>query len=174
MIGGTVPIFPLSGRIGTFPYTSKRERFWLRSFIIQMDHSRWCLRHLYKPLLQNGFSKQFASSTVFFLSAILHEYLLSVPLKMFKVSSALFYHFISHNLLLQPWAFLGMFGQIPLIFLSRQAERMFGAQLGNLVMWSSLILGHPLAIMMYYHDYVIENFGEGLIQKFGQLQSSSL
>lgn len=122
-----------------------------------MDHCRWCLRHLYKPLLQNGFSKQFASSTVFFLSAILHEYLLSVPLKMFK-----------------PWAFLGMFGQIPLIFLSRQAERMFGAQLGNLVMWSSLILGHPLAIMMYYHDYVIENFGEGLIQKFGQLQSSSL
>jgi len=118
---------------------------------------KWCSRHLYKPLLQNGFSKQFASSTVFFLSAILHEYLLSVPLKMFK-----------------PWAFLGMFGQIPLIILSRKAEKMFGSQLGNLVMWASLILGHPLAIMMYYHDYVIENYGPSLIQKFGQLQSSSL
>ena len=67
-----------------------------------------------------------------------------------------------------------MFGQIPLIILSRKAEKMFGSQLGNLVMWASLILGHPLAIMMYYHDYVIENYGPSLIQKFGQLQSSAL
>ena len=133
---------------------------------------RWCSRHLYKPLLQNGFSKQFASSTVFFLSAILHEYLLSVPLKMFKVRFSGLITFCSF--IFQPWAFLGMFGQIPLIILSRKAEKMFGSQLGNLVMWASLILGHPLAIMMYYHDYVIENYGPSLIQKFGQLQSSSL
>ena len=50
----------------------------------------------------------------------------------------------------QPWAFLGMLGQIPLIILSRKIEKNFGAQMGNVVMWASLILGHPLAIMMYY------------------------
>ena len=76
--------------------------------------------------------------------------------------------------MLQPWAFLGMFGQIPLIILSRKVERRYGAQVGNVMMWASLILGHPLAIMMYYHDFVIENYGPSLIQKFGQLQSSSL
>ena len=46
---------------------------------------RWAIRHLYKPLLRNGASKLGAKAIVFLLSAILHEYLLSVPLKMFKV-----------------------------------------------------------------------------------------
>ena len=40
---------------------------------------------MYKPLLRNGASKLGAKAIVFLLSAILHEYLLSVPLKMFKV-----------------------------------------------------------------------------------------
>ena len=38
------------------------------------------------------------------------------------------------------------------------------------MMWSSLILGHPLAIMMYYHDYIIENYGASLVSQYGSLQ----
>lgn len=81
---------------------------------------------------------------------------------------------LSNLFFLQPWAFLGMLGQIPLIILSKKIEKNFGPQMGNVMMWASLILGHPLAIMMYYHDYIIVNHGASLIQKFGQLQSSSL
>lgn len=42
-----------------------------------------------------GYGKTVASGTVFFISAFFHEYLVSVPLKTFKV-----------------WAFLGMMGQV--------------------------------------------------------------
>ena len=45
---------------------------------------RWAVRHLYKPLLKSGFSTTNASFVVFFISAALHEYLVSVPLRMFK------------------------------------------------------------------------------------------
>lgn len=42
-----------------------------------------------------GYSKTTASMTVFFISAFFHEYLVSVPLKTFKI-----------------WAFMGMMGQV--------------------------------------------------------------
>lgn len=42
-----------------------------------------------------GYGKSTASVIVFFISAFFHEYLVSVPLKTFKV-----------------WAFLGMMGQV--------------------------------------------------------------
>jgi len=42
-----------------------------------------------------GYSKTTASLTVFFISAFFHEYLVSVPLKTFKI-----------------WAFMGMMGQV--------------------------------------------------------------
>ncbi len=45
---------------------------------------RWAVRHLYKPLLNRGFSSFKASFVVFLVSAALHEYLVSVPLRMFK------------------------------------------------------------------------------------------
>ena len=64
-----------------------------------------------------------------------------------------------------------MFGQIPLIMISKRMESRFGPRAGNLMMWSSLILGHPLAIMMYYHDFVIENYGPSLVAQFGSLES---
>ena len=62
--------------------SSNLEKFWQNW---NLPVHKWCLRHLYKPLLQSGLSKTAASTVVFSLSAILHEYLLSVPLKMFKV-----------------------------------------------------------------------------------------
>lgn len=54
-----------------------------------------CCRHLYIPIVEMGYSKITASVTVFFISAFFHEYLVSVPLKTFKI-----------------WAFMGMMGQV--------------------------------------------------------------
>ena len=52
-------------------------------------------RHLYKPLLNLGYTKFTAAFVVFLFSAIFHEYLISVPLRMFKI-----------------YAFLGMIAQV--------------------------------------------------------------
>ena len=35
-------------------------------------------------------------------------------------------------------------------------RKRFSPRLGNVLVWLSLIIGQPLAIMMYYHDYIIE------------------
>lgn len=67
----------------------------------------------------------------------------SVPLKTFKI-----------------WAFMGMMGQIPLSYLSKFMEKYYGPRWGNIVVWASIILGQPLAVMAYYHDYVITHFNE--------------
>ncbi|XP_012229582.1 diacylglycerol O-acyltransferase 1 [Linepithema humile] len=114
-----------------------------------MPVHRWAVRHLYIPIVEMGYGKTTASVTVFFISAFFHEYLVSVPLKTFKI-----------------WAFMGMMGQIPLSVLSKMAERYCGARWGNIVVWASLIIGQPLCIMMYYHDYVVTHFGETLIEDY--------
>ncbi|XP_031465321.1 diacylglycerol O-acyltransferase 1 [Phasianus colchicus] len=56
---------------------------------------KWCLRHFYKPMLKRGVSKWTAQTAVFLASAFFHEYLVSVPLKMFRL-----------------WAFMGMAAQV--------------------------------------------------------------
>lgn len=107
---------------------------------------RWCVRHLYIPVVELGYSKVSASVIVFFISAFFHEYLVSVPLKTFKI-----------------WAFMGMMAQIPLSFVSKFMETQYGPRWGNIVVWASIILGQPLAIMMYYHDYVITHYNDVLV-----------
>ncbi|KAG5306309.1 DGAT1 acyltransferase, partial [Acromyrmex insinuator] len=113
---------------------------------------RWALRHLYIPIVEMGYGKTTASLTVFFISAFFHEYLVSVPLRTFKI-----------------WAFMGMMGQLPLSVLSKMAERYCGARWGNIVVWASLIIGQPLCIMMYYHDYVVTHFGEILLEDYSMI-----
>ncbi|CAO1309476.1 unnamed protein product [Diamesa serratosioi] len=110
-----------------------------------MPVHRWCVRHLYLPILDLGYGKVSASIMVFFVSAFFHEYLVSVPLKTFKI-----------------WAFMGMMGQIPLSYISKFLEKNLGGRWGNAVVWASLILGQPLCILVYYHDYGIQNFNQTL------------
>ncbi|KAI4486212.1 hypothetical protein M0802_012467 [Mischocyttarus mexicanus] len=69
-----------------------------------------------------GYSKYTASITVFFISAFFHEYLVSVPLRTFKI-----------------WAFLGMMGQIPLSSLSKLVEKTFRPKVGQKTKASSLL-----------------------------------
>lgn len=100
---------------------------------------KWCLRHLYKPLLARGLTKCQASTTVFFVSAFFHEYLVSIPLKMFRM-----------------WAFCGMLSQLPFAsFVSKYLSKY--PQWANVAVWVSLIIGQPLCILMYYHDYYVTN-----------------
>lgn len=96
---------------------------------------KWCLRHFYKPLLRRGFSKIVSQSAVFFLSAFFHEYLVSVPLRMFRL-----------------WAFMGMMAQLPLAWFVGHFLR---GNYGNAAVWISLIIGQPFAVLMYVHDYYV-------------------
>jgi len=114
---------------------------------------RWCVRHLYKPVLsQSGGNKMLASAVVFMVSAIFHEYMVSVPLRIFKA-----------------YAFLGMMFQVPLMVISTQAEKHLGHPAGNVIVWLSLIIGQPLAVLMYYHDFVVEHYGRNVLETFGRL-----
>lgn len=87
---------------------------------------RWAVRHLYWPIIDQGYSRSTASMMVFFLSAFFHEYMVSVPLGTYKI-----------------WAFMGMMGQLPLSYLSRFVEKRYGERFGNIVVWASIIIGQP-------------------------------
>lgn len=67
---------------------------------------------------------------------------------------------------------MGMMAQVPLSFISRFVEVKFGPRWGNLVMWFSIILGQPLCIMIYYHDYVITHHGQALMEDYGHVQTN--
>lgn len=98
---------------------------------------KWASRHLYKPMVSAGISRFKASIAVFLVSAFFHEYLVSVPLRMFRY-----------------WAFMGLLSQVPLAMFT---SRYLHGKYGNMVVWMSLIIGQPIAILMYYHDYYILN-----------------
>jgi len=42
--------------------------------------------------------------------------------------------------------------QIPLAVLT---QKYFSGKSGNMIVWMSLIIGQPVAILMYYHDYYV-------------------
>ncbi|XP_071477562.1 diacylglycerol O-acyltransferase 1-like [Diadema antillarum] len=95
---------------------------------------RWCVRHIYKPLRDKGYSRKTCQLVVFLVSAIFHEYLVSIPLQMFRL-----------------WAFFGMLLQLPLALLTERVD----GHLGNMLVWLSLIIGQPVAIFLYFHDYLV-------------------
>ncbi|GCC18578.1 hypothetical protein chiPu_0017986 [Chiloscyllium punctatum] len=99
---------------------------------------KWCSRHFYKPMLKMGVNKRMAQTAVFLASAFFHEYLVSVPLKMFRL-----------------WAFMGMMAQVPLAWL---VGKFLSGNYGNAAVWLSLIIGQPIAVLMYVHDYYILNY----------------
>ncbi|XP_044309177.1 diacylglycerol O-acyltransferase 1, partial [Varanus komodoensis] len=99
---------------------------------------KWCLRHFYKPMIKRGVGKCTAQTAVFLASAFFHEYLVSVPLKMFRL-----------------WAFMGMMAQIPLAWI---VGRFLQGNYGNAAVWISLIIGQPIAVLMYVHDYYVLNY----------------
>uniref|UniRef100_A0A8C2A3T0 O-acyltransferase n=1 Tax=Cyprinus carpio TaxID=7962 RepID=A0A8C2A3T0_CYPCA len=86
---------------------------------------KWCLR----PLRNLEFN-------VFNVSKFLClQYLVSVPLRMFRL-----------------WAFMGMMAQLPLAWF---VARFLRGNYGNAAVWLSLIIGQPIAVLMYVHDYYV-------------------
>eukprot|EP00957_Ditylum_brightwellii_P058851 4462107-Ditylum_brightwellii.AAC.1 len=98
----------------------------------------WLVRHVYFPCLRNGMSKSMSNFIVFFISAVMHEVLVSVP-----------FHMIGY------WSFLGMMGQIPLVAITKYIDKKIpGSSIGNAMFWLSFcIVGQPMAILLYCVDY---------------------
>lgn len=156
------------------------DTFW-RSW--NMPVHRWCVRHVYLPIVELGYGKAAAVLVVFFISAFFHEFLVShriscvfllskwkrkparlkclFVLSLFNIVTHLFgFSFVFEQVSVplktfKIWAFIGMMAQLPLSYFSRYMEKNYGPRCGNIVVWASIILGQPLCIMMYYHDYVV-------------------
>lgn len=96
------------------------------------------VRHLFKPLLiEGGYSVTTASTFVFFVSGLFHEYFVSPPLGMFC------FHFI-----------LGMTLQQPLDMATKNIHKT-SRRLANMAVWFSLCLGQSLLLLQYYNDIII-------------------
>lgn len=102
----------------------------------------WLVRHIYFPCLRYKMKRTSAMFVVFFVSAVLHELLVSLPFHMIR-----------------PWSFLGMMSQIPLVFMTKILMRKFpGSSIGNLIFWITFcVVGQPMAIMLYTIDYQLFN-----------------
>eukprot|EP00730_Choanoeca_flexa_P016397 TRINITY_DN7729_c0_g1_i2.p1 TRINITY_DN7729_c0_g1~~TRINITY_DN7729_c0_g1_i2.p1 ORF type:complete len:513 (+),score=81.15 TRINITY_DN7729_c0_g1_i2:50-1540(+) len=99
---------------------------------------KWAVRHVYRPIVSAGYSKFTAQLAVFFISAVFHELLISVPLCMFRL-----------------WAFTAMAMQVPMAIITDKYLK--GTQYGNVVVWASLFFGQPAAIMLYVQAYLAQN-----------------
>jgi diacylglycerol O-acyltransferase-1 len=95
----------------------------------------WLRRHVYYPVTRLGMSRTLGSLLIFFISAIFHEIVASIPLKMIR-----------------SYFFMGMMFQVPLIILTEKYTK--GSQIGNIIFWVSFcILGQPMVVLLYYYDY---------------------
>lgn len=78
---------------------------------------------------------------IFFVSAVAHEYLISVAI-----------------LRASYWAFLGMFAQFVMILVEKQVITIFKLKdswFGNFSFWCSFcILGQPILIISYYMEFI--------------------
>ena len=102
---------------------------------------KWCVLHIYLPLVNNGFSPSIASFSVFFVSAIFHELIISIPFHTIKA-----------------WAFTAMMVQMPLSFLTKKYCK--GSQLGNIIFWSSFMFGQSNVVISFY--YAVRAAGSSL------------
>mmetsp|Transcript_52655 Transcript_52655/g.124360 ORF Transcript_52655/g.124360 Transcript_52655/m.124360 type:complete len:280 (-) Transcript_52655:88-927(-) len=108
------------------------EYFW-KSWNLPVH--QWMVAHVYLPLVRNNICrKQTASFSCFLLSAIFHELIVSIPFHNFKLL-----------------AFGGMMVQVLLIKITKPLK---GKQAGNVIFWLSIILGQPLAVLLYCRDHM--------------------
>jgi diacylglycerol O-acyltransferase-1 len=102
---------------------------------------KWVLRTVYFPAMTHyGFSRYGAMVLTFFVSAVMHELAIGVPLRMVR-----------------GWAFAGIMFQVPLITLTEALRRRLKSDaLGNLIFWCSFcVFGQPVAVLAYFHDFMV-------------------
>jgi diacylglycerol O-acyltransferase-1 len=98
----------------------------------------WLIRHVYFPCIRMNLNRTASTFTVFLMSAIMHEVLVSVPFHMIR-----------------PWSFIGMMMQIPLVAITKFLYRKYpGTSIGNMIFWLSFcVVGQPMAVLLYTVDY---------------------
>lgn len=88
-----------------------------------------------------GVSKEAAGLIIFFISAVAHEYLISVAIMRASY-----------------WAFLGMFAQFVMILVEKKVIQILNLKdtwFGNFSFWCSFcILGQPVLIISYYMEFI--------------------
>jgi len=92
-------------------------------------------RHIYIPCMNTFHSKYLSLLLSFFISAFFHEYVLSVPFGQVKF-----------------WAFFGILAQVPLVAITEVLKHHHYT--GNIIFWTSIALGQPFIVMLYYRDFV--------------------
>ena len=100
---------------------------------------RWCVTHIYVPI-KFQFNKIFAVCAVFLASAILHEYMISCPIQVMGYV-----------------AFVGFMVQPFIIVFSQYVKDLCGWRTGNLLVWSLLVFGNTVGVVVYYRQ-VLEDF----------------
>ncbi|KAI4838869.1 diacylglycerol O-acyltransferase [Plasmodium brasilianum] len=97
-------------------------------------------RHINKPLIYYGFNKNTSMFIVFLISAILHEYIISIPLKL-GFSGYFFFIFIA---------------QVPLMQLTNYSFFKKHKTIGNSIFWVVFcVMGQPLILFIYYYSWSV-------------------
>lgn len=104
-----------------------------------MPVHKWLLRTVYFPALRCRLSRFPAMLLVFFVSAVMHEVMMGVPLRMVRF-----------------WAFSGMLLQVPLVVITENLKTKVKSDTwGNYIFWTTFCMfGQPVALLSYWHDYV--------------------
>lgn len=105
---------------------------------------QWFKRHVYSPLMAGyGLSHLQCQLVIFVISALAHEYLISVPLRTWE-----------------GWSFCAMFLQVPLIKITSILKRKYpeSKNLGNYIFWVVFcIVGQPACVLLYYRAWYLSN-----------------
>ncbi|GBF87398.1 diacylglycerol O-acyltransferase-like protein [Raphidocelis subcapitata] len=123
---------------------SSLDQFWR---LWNMPVHRFLMRTIYFPMIRAGINKWWGLVFVFLWSALLHEVAVGVPFRILK-----------------GWGFWAMAGQIPLISLTAWMRAYLkNDYLGNAIFWTSFcILGQPLCILLYAHEYLRREYSGGM------------
>ncbi|KAH7650079.1 diacylglycerol acyltransferase 1-related enzyme [Cryptosporidium bovis] len=97
-------------------------------------------RHIFKPLRKKGFSGSFAGLLVFTFSALIHEYLVVVPL----------------NIGWTGWVVLAFVLQVPLSSWTQSSYIQKRETVGNVLFWITFCFcGQPIAVLLYYYLWAL-------------------
>lgn len=99
---------------------------------------KWLQRHIYRPLRAAGVSKLTSVTSVFLLSAVLHEVVIGIPLGILK-----------------GYSIFGMLGYVPLALMINTLYDVtnMSKTWGNVLVWLSLLIGQPAGMLMYAVSY---------------------
>ncbi|KEP63643.1 UNVERIFIED_CONTAM: acyl-CoA:diacylglycerol acyltransferase 1-related enzyme [Hammondia hammondi] len=99
-------------------------------------------RHINKPLRRARFPRIVATSVVFLISALLHEYMITVPLQLGWTG----------------WVFLGFMAQAPLTYITNLSFFQRNPTVGNCFFWFIFCFsGQPLGILIYWYLWGVKH-----------------